>query len=133
MLVWVSRNGDLSVSAVVSLANSGTNNLVVPASVTIPAGLSTAPFTATVLDDGVPDSNTVATIYADSGGYQSATAEITVVNTDVPSLALSLASPQITEGQTVNATVTSTTTSTNPLTVFVAERRHERSSRCRLR
>ena len=50
----VSRNGDLGSSLVVSLASSATNHLLVPASVTIPAGAASAPWPATVLDDGVP-------------------------------------------------------------------------------
>jgi hypothetical protein len=115
----VSRNGDLGSPLVVSLASSATNHLLVPASVTIPAGAASAPWASTVLDDGVPGPDAMVTISASAGGYLSATSQVTVVNTDVAYLSLSLAGPQITEGQTVLATVTSSTASSQPLVVGI--------------
>ena len=115
----VSRNGDLGSSLVVSLASSATNHLLVPASVTIPAGAASAPWPATVLDDGVPGPDALVTISASASGYLSSTSQVTVVNTDVAYLSLSLASSQITEGQTVLATLTNSTVSSQPLVVSI--------------
>ena len=115
----VSRNGDVTAPLLIALVNSATNKLGVPASVTIPAGVSSAPFTATVLNDGMPGPNVLVTLSANAGGYLGATSQVTVVNTDVPTLALSLALPQITEGQTVNATVAGLPISNQPVVVSI--------------
>ena len=116
----VSRNGNVTAPLVVSLAGSAASQLAVPASVTIPTGVSTAPFTATVLNDGLPGPNVLVSISANAGGYLGATSQVTVINTDVPSLAISLALPQITEGQTVSATVSALPVSNQPVVVSIA-------------
>jgi hypothetical protein len=116
----LSRNGDLSAPLVVAVASSATNHLLVPSTITIPAGIATAPFAATVLDDGIPDSNALVTISASANGYQSATSQFTVVNTDVPTLSLSLAPSVITEGQNAVATVMSTTVSNQQVTISLS-------------
>ncbi len=114
----VARNGDLTSALVVSLASSATNHLLVQGTTTIPAGLATAPFTATVVDDGLPGTNALVTLTASAASYQNATAQILVVNTDVPTLTLSLKSAQITQGDTVGVTVTRGTADiTQPLNV----------------
>ncbi len=115
----VSRNGALGSAVVVSLASSATNHLLVPASVTIPAGAASAPWFATVLDDGVPGPDAWVTISASATGYLSSTSQVTVVNTDVSYLSLTLASSQITEGQTMLVTVTNSTVSNQPLVVSI--------------
>ena len=115
----VTRNGDLGVASVISLGSSATNHLVVPASVTIPAGSVSAPFTATVLDDGVVDSNALVTILATGTGYLTATAQVTVVNTDIPQLSLGPAMPHIVEGQSVTLTVTSTVAGGSPQVITI--------------
>ena len=116
----VSRNGDLSSPLNVTFGNTATNHLQVPASVTIPAGVTTAPFSITVLDDGIPNSNTLVTITANAGGYLSATSQVMVVNMDLPSLILSLGSSQITQGQTLIATVSCNPVSSQPVGVSIA-------------
>ena len=116
----VSRNGDLSAALVVALGDTATNLLQAPASVTIPAGVATAPFAVTVLDDGVPGPNRLVALSANAGGYLGETSQVLVVNSDLPSLTLTLAMPHITEGQTVSATVTSSTTSSQPVVVSIA-------------
>ncbi|SPE55274.1 hypothetical protein SBV1_2120012 [Verrucomicrobia bacterium] len=115
----VSRNGDLTSPVVVSLASSATNKLVVPGAVTIPAGGASAPFTATVVDDGVPEPNMLVSLTASGGGYQSATSQIWVVNTEVPALTLSFSAPQVVEGQTFTATVRSSTSSSQPVVATI--------------
>jgi hypothetical protein len=116
----ISRNGDLTTPASVSLFSTATNALWVPATVTIPAGAGSAPFTVTVLDDGVPGPNFQVTLAASAAGYVGATSQVTVVNTDLPKLGLSLATSPIMEGQTVTAIVTVVPASNKPLTVTLA-------------
>ena len=116
----VSRNGDLTSPLVVALNSSGTSHLQVPPSVTIPANAASAPFNATVLDDGIPGPDALVTITANAGGYQSATSQVLVVNTDVPGLILSLGSAQITLGQTVAATLSLSTVSSQPVVALLS-------------
>jgi hypothetical protein len=116
----VSRNGNLALPVTISLASSATNHLVVPASIIIPAGAPSAPFTAMVLDDGIADPNAWVVITAQASGYLSDTTQVMVVNTDVPHLSLSLSSPQISQGQSAMATVTSDTVFNQPVTVTVS-------------
>jgi subtilase family serine protease len=116
----VSRNGDLSSPLVVSLNSSGTSHLQVPPSVMIPANAASAPFNATVLDDGIPGPDALVTISANAGSYQSVTAQVLVMNTDVPGLILSLASAQISLGQTVAATLSLSMASRQPVVAAIS-------------
>ena len=92
----------------------------VPASVSIPAGVVSAPFTATVLDDGAFDADEWVTVSAQASGYVSATAQVLVLNTDLPQLTLSLTTPQIVEGQSVIAILSSDTVFEQPVAVAIA-------------
>ncbi len=57
ILGTISRNGPTTQALTVNLAISDTSQFSMPASVTIPAGQSSAPVTFTVLDDGIVDAN----------------------------------------------------------------------------
>ncbi|HEX3720122.1 MAG TPA: CARDB domain-containing protein [Verrucomicrobiae bacterium] len=116
----LTRNGNLSATATIMLSSSATNHLIVPGTVTIPAGAPSVPFTATVLDDGIVDSNAEVIISAQANGYLSATTEVEVINTDVAQLALALGSPAISEGQMTSATVTSHPPNAHPVLVSIA-------------
>ena len=116
----VSRNGDLSAPALVTLAGSAPSHLLVPVSVTIPAGATAAPFIATVLHDGVPGPDVSVTISAQASGFLGATSAVFVANTDLPRLALSLTTPQTFQGQTVVATVSCNPPGNQPIAVTIA-------------
>jgi hypothetical protein len=111
----VTRNGDLSGAVVVALASSDTNHFVVPAGLTIPAGVASAPFTGTVLDDGIVGPDVSVMVSAQGAGYQTATGAVLVVNTDLPRLTLSLLPAQVVEGQTTIATLTRQIATSQPL------------------
>ncbi|MCX6925680.1 MAG: hypothetical protein NT154_21085 [Verrucomicrobia bacterium] len=115
----VSRNGDLGAPALVTLVGSAPSHLLVPLSVTIPAGAAGAPFTATVLHDGMPGPDVWAAITAQAGGFLGATSAVFVVNTDLPRLSLSLAAPETLQGQTVVAAVSREPTGEQPVTVMI--------------
>jgi hypothetical protein len=115
----VSRNGDLSASLVVTLASSAPALLRVPSNLTIPAGSPAAPFTATVLNDGVFGPDVTVSLSAQAPGHLAATSQVQVVNTDIPHLGISLSSSQLVEGQTVTARVTSDIRRNQPVDVAV--------------
>ncbi len=116
----VSRNGDLSAPASVTLASSATNRIAVPSTVTIPAGAAAAPFTAVVLDDGLPGPDLSVALSAQADGYLGVTSAVLVVNTQVPRLSISLATAQTLQGQSVLATVGSDPPSGQPVVVSIA-------------
>jgi uncharacterized delta-60 repeat protein len=62
----VSRTGDLAASLVVTLISTDTSEATVPASVTIPAGMSSAQFTVTAVDDAILDGSQEVQILANS-------------------------------------------------------------------
>lgn len=116
----VLRDGDLSQAINISLTSSATNALAVPTVITIPAGVATAPFVATVLNNGLSGPNVLATLVAGANGYNSATSQVTIVDNNLPGLTLALASSDVTMGESISATVTSTTTNSQPVVVALA-------------
>src|SRR5262249_6073064 len=115
----VSRNGDLTGTSTVLLSSSATNHLRVPANVIVPAGIASAPFTATVLDDGVVGPDTLVTITAQASGYSTATPRILVGDAALPRLALPVLPGQVFQGQTVSATLSSDASANKPVTVSI--------------
>lgn len=77
------NDGDLSQPLTVQLASSDESELVVPSSVTIEAGASSAIVMAGAVDDPVVDLSQSVQISASATGYASADQTITVENDDV--------------------------------------------------
>ncbi|MFH1706828.1 MAG: hypothetical protein ABIF71_02800 [Planctomycetota bacterium] len=63
---------------VVNLNSNDTNELTVPATVTIIAGTTSATFDLTVIDDAVSDPDQLVTVTASAAGYQNGTDTITI-------------------------------------------------------
>ncbi len=75
----VSRNDDPSASLLVNLTSDDSSaNLTLPASVTIPAGQTSATFTVNAVDDGIIDGNQIVRITATAFSLQSANRSLTV-------------------------------------------------------
>jgi len=116
----ITRNGSLAQSLTVTLTNSRPDKLTIPNQVIIPAGWNFASFTGTPLLNGIVDANVIVTVSAGAANYSSATSAVTVINIDLPSLALSFPSPTLPKGQTMLATVSRTGSVTQSLTVFLS-------------
>ena len=81
---------------VVSLVSDNPSQLTVPASITIPAGASSATFSATVVDDTATDGTQNATVTASAGGVSDSTKTVAIADNDVHHFALStVPSPQV--------------------------------------
>ena len=119
ILGTILRNGPTTAPLTVSLASSNTAQFNVPATVTIPAGQSSAPLTIIVQDDGIVDPDETDTITASAGGFQDGTVGITDINTDVAALAVSFPTSPATidKGGYITATVSRTGSDTQALTV----------------
>ena len=83
---------------VVGLSSSDSSELTVPATVTIPAGQSSAAFDLTAVEDALADGDTAVTVSASASGYTGAEAGLSVIDNDLldpPTLA---AEPALTGG-----------------------------------
>ncbi len=95
---------DLSAAMTVSLS-SDTAGLIIPATVTIPAGQAFVDFAIGVTDNDQGNGDIAASITATSGDLQ-AVREITIIDDEVPTLTVSVAAETIDEGTTVSGTLT---------------------------
>ncbi len=94
----VSRSdADLSSPLVVDLVSSNTDKLIVPASVTIPAGQSSIEFPMDAVDNDIVDGNHIVTITASAAGYAPGNATLEVTDDDVPTLSLTVDPSQVSE------------------------------------
>ena len=116
----VTRNGDRAAALAVTLNSSDIGELTVPVSVTIPAGVATAGFSATGVPDGAFDGTQLATVSASAPGFIGASAAMLVPDADVPHLTLTLATNRVSEGGSVVATVTREVVTAAPLVVDVS-------------
>ena len=116
----VTRNTPTTTALTVSLLSNEINKLTVPATVTIPAGASSATFPVTVVNDQQIDGNETATITASSSGFQAGSDSAVVVDDNIPTLSLTLAETTISEAAGANATtgtVSIASPTSQPLTI----------------
>ncbi len=84
-----------AVDRVLNLASDDTSEIVVPATVTVPAGTFTASFEAVIQDDAEMDGVRPVTITATAAGFSDATRAVTVADNDVHAYGFApIASPQ---------------------------------------
>lgn len=102
----VTRNTPATNALVVSLVSSDTTEATVPATVTIPAGQSSAMAAVTSIADGINDGNQSVLITASASGFAPATATIVITDSDLPDLFVaSLSAPEWAETESyVNVT-----------------------------
>jgi hypothetical protein len=114
----VTRNTPATAALVVSLANDSPDQVSVPATVTIPAGESSASFVVTPIDDGQVDGTQIATITASALGHDPAARAIAVL--DIPAITVSLPE-SVSEGMmTMPVTVSRNTETSSPLNVTLS-------------
>ncbi len=114
----VSRTGATSVALIVNLTSNDSSEATVPATVTIPAGASSATFTVTAVDDSILDGTQTVAIGASASGYQSTSANVQVTDDESAALTLSLATNAISEKNgTTTGTIARSGPTTNSLTV----------------
>lgn len=80
----VTRTGPTTAAKIVTLTSSNTNKATVPATVTIPAGQTTATATIAAIDNNTVDGAAAVTITASATGFANATTTLTVNNNDIP-------------------------------------------------
>lgn len=124
----VSISGTLTEPLVISLSSANPAQLTVPATVTIPAGSTSASFTLTAVNDTDTDGTVTVQITATATGFTAATGNINVVDNDLHHFSFStISSPQIANrsftvyayARTIDET-SATYTGTVPLSAHVA-------------
>ena len=122
----VTRNTGTTGDLVVNLSSSDTNELTVPATVTIPNGQDHVDFTIAAVDNNVATGDQQVTITATAPGYNNGVATATVTDNDVATITLTVATNPPTNPVTFNegagpnaatGTVTRNTPTNVPLTV----------------
>jgi fibronectin type 3 domain-containing protein len=111
----VSRQGPTTAALTVTLTSSDTTEAVVPATVTIPAGQSSATFAVAAVDDAIYDGTQSVTIIASAAGFTSGTAGVQVTDDDPPGLSVTIAPATFAENAGNNA-ATGTVTRQGPTT-----------------
>ena len=94
----VTRNGSLDASATVYLTGISASQAQMPGSVTIPVGAAEAGFVINVKNDDVAEVDALLTLRANATGYTAATTTLSILDDDVPSVILTLAPEEVSEG-----------------------------------
>ena len=111
------RNGSTNNSLTVSLASSDSTELSVPATITIPAGQSGVTFELSPVADNTPDGDKKVTITAEAMGFETAVAELVVVDTNLAQLTVDIPNPTLRESASTIVTVTRSHVTSRPLLV----------------
>ena len=88
---------------VVPLAGSGSSRLIVPLSVTIPAGAASADFMVSAGENFVVEGPRACTVLAQATGYQSVSAPLTLLDNDLPVVTLTFTRTNLSEGDGAQA------------------------------
>ena len=116
----ITRNGPAADPLTLVLASSDPGEVVAPPALTLGAGQTAGVVDFIVRHDGRADGPKTVTLTATATGYPAAEAVVTVLDSDLPRLSLSLVTNQVGEGRTVGATVTREHPDPAPLTVTFA-------------
>ena len=99
---------------------SSTSAVRIPNTVTFTEGNTTASFTVSATNDTLVTGTQTATITAAANGFVSSTAQIDVLDDDVPTLSITLATDTIAENGRTTAGITRNTRISTPLTVLLS-------------
>jgi hypothetical protein len=116
----VTRNTATTNPLVVTIANSDPTDVTVPATVTIPAGATSATFPVGTINNHVVDGTQTATLTASATGEGSGSDTLTVTDSNVPTLNVALNSHSLNESDpnpATSGTVTRNTSTSGQLVV----------------
>ena len=113
----VSLSGTLTTALTVNLS-SNQAKLTVPATVTIPAGATSASFTATAPNDTLAQANVTTTITASAAGFTNGSGNTTVIDNDVSNFGFATITSPKTLASPFSITITARNVSGGTLTGF---------------
>lgn len=125
----LSRSGSWNTAQAFALTKvAGDSRLVLPESVTINQGQSSAYFYITISDNNILDNDSIFSIQASGNGYESVTATLVVEDDEYPQLTLTASKSDIMEGETFQLTVTTERASSMPIVVNLVSESPKRFS-----
>jgi hypothetical protein len=116
------RNGDMTTSLAVSLSATPAGNVLLLATVTIPANAATANFNVQPIDDTLLNGDRTVTLTGRATGYADGTAALAISDDDVPMLTVSVTPASVSEtaaNPAATGTVQRNTAIDQPLTVML--------------
>lgn len=116
----VSRNTDTSQDLLVQLTTDRDDEISLPSTVTIPAGSESFVFTVEAVDDLIVDGIQFAQITVSAAQHNQATLTLSVLDDDVPELALTIEENTLTEEESAVVTVSRNTDTSSELIVELA-------------
>ena len=117
----VKRSGPTTEPMTIVLSADSAGLVTMPETVTIPAGNASTIFTVKPIDNNIVEGSRTVAITAASGSCRSATAELTILDNEVPKLTLTLDKTTLREGEgKIVATVTRELVTDEPLTVYLS-------------
>ncbi len=119
----VVRGGPVDRPLEVSLSSDRSGRLMVPASVTIPAGRTSVDFAANPIDNTVADPVVTATITASAVGFAPVQTSLRILDNDVAALRFLSARPVVREGESITVTLRRENVATEPQPVMLSRRR----------
>ena len=114
----VQLGGSLTTPLVVSLSSSDTTELTLPATVTIAAGATSAPFTATLVANGLRTGPKTVQVTASAGSLPTATASTVVNDSDADHYGFSTIATPEAAGAAFSVTVRAYDILNDPITVY---------------
>jgi hypothetical protein len=115
----LTRSGNTEADLTVNLVNSEPGRISVPLTATIPANQSEGYFWLSAINNSLVDGNTLVTVSAGALGYPGKSAQITVIDDEIPSVMLQLSKMQAMEGDTVRVKVSRDLVTGSPLMVHL--------------
>ncbi|OYW76159.1 MAG: hypothetical protein B7Z37_09995 [Verrucomicrobia bacterium 12-59-8] len=102
----ITSSGAPTTSVSVQLVSSDTSEATTPASVTLPAGATSVPFTLTLVDDTLLDGPQTVVLTASVAGWASGTKTLTVLDNELRTLTINGVPASISEGAATLSTPT---------------------------
>ncbi len=124
----LNRSGRWDEAETFTITATEDDRIIVPQTVTIPAGQSGYAFYLTVKDNQTLDDNAIITIAAAGEGYETVEQQLEIEDNEYPDLTLTASKSVLTEGETFQLTVTTSRASTEPITVTLTSENAKRFS-----
>ncbi len=113
----LSRSGNTADKADFTLSADKTDQLNVPATISIPAGQSGVAVYITTINNNILEGDRIVNIQVSGNGYESISSPITILDAQEASLSISATQAQATEGESIAVTISRDLVTDYPLTV----------------
>jgi hypothetical protein len=126
IMLKLNRSGKWAEAETFTLTATADSRIIVPASITIPAGQSGAIVYISLTDNDVLDDESTVTVSAKGNGYAKVSQQLFIEDNEYPNLTVIASKSVITEGETFQLTITASRTSAAPLTVTLTSENNKR-------